>query len=50
MENNIPAMFSERFPIIAYVDFATFKKVEEMRGDVSRSRFIGKIIQKAVYC
>lgn len=49
MENNIRNLTGIRFPIIAYVDTATFKKIEEQRGDIPRSRFIGKIIQKSLH-
>ena len=48
METVIPNMIGERFPVITYVDPSTFMKIEAMRGDVSRSRFVGKMIKKAL--
>ncbi len=48
MSNDVPTMIGERFSIISYVDPATFQKIESLRGDVSRSRFIGKMIKKAL--
>lgn len=48
MSNDTPTMIGERFSIISYVDPVTFKKIEELRGDVSRSRFVGKMIKKAL--
>jgi chromosome segregation and condensation protein ScpB len=48
MSNSLPNLIGERFPVISYVDPATFQKIEELRGDVSRSRFVGKLIQKSI--
>jgi len=48
MENCIPSLIGERYPVVAYVSPATFHKIEAMRGDVSRSRFVGKMIKKAL--
>ena len=48
MSNDAPTMIGDRFSIISYVDPATFKKIEELRGDVSRSRYVGKLIQKSI--
>jgi hypothetical protein len=49
MENWMPNLIGERLPIVTYVDPVTFQKIEDLRGDVSRSRFVGKIIQKALH-
>lgn len=48
MENCLPNLIGERFPIVAYVEPAIFLEIEAMRGDVSRSRFIGRMIKKAL--
>ncbi|HEX7576133.1 MAG TPA: hypothetical protein VF360_07110 [Candidatus Methanoperedens sp.] len=48
MSNDTPNMIGDRFSIISYVDPATFQKIESMRGDVSRSRFVGKMIKKMI--
>lgn len=48
MENGTQNMIGDRFPVIAYVDPTTFNKIEELRGDISRSRFITKIIKKSI--
>lgn len=48
MENSTPNFIGERLPVMAYVDQKTFMKLEAMRGDVSRSRFVGKLIKKII--
>jgi len=48
IQNSMPTRIGERYPIISYVDPVTFLRIEEMRGDVSRSRFVGKMIQKSI--
>ncbi|HEY3361091.1 MAG TPA: hypothetical protein VGK06_04475 [Methanosarcina sp.] len=48
MESITTNMVGERFPVMAYVDPATFNKIEQQRGDVSRSRYVGKILMKAL--
>lgn len=48
MSNDTPNMIGDRFSIISYVEPATFQKIEAMRGDVSRSRFVGKLIKKII--
>jgi hypothetical protein len=48
MENSLPNLIGEKFPVIAYVDPATFSKIEALRGDVSRSRFVRKILKKSI--
>ena len=48
MSNDTQNMIGDKFSIISYVDPATFKKIEELRGDISRSRFIGRLIQKSI--
>ena len=48
MSNDTPNMIGDRFSVISYVDPATFQKIESMRGDVSRSRFVGKMIKKMI--
>jgi hypothetical protein len=48
MEKYTPNLIGERLPVMAYVDPATFQKIEAMRGDVSRSRFIGKLIKRLI--
>jgi hypothetical protein len=41
-------MFGERLQVSTYLDPETFMKLENMRGDVSRSRYVGKILMKAL--
>jgi hypothetical protein len=48
MDTYSPKMFGDKIQIAAYVDPATYNKLEQMRGDVSRSRFIGKMIKKVI--
>lgn len=48
MEKNIPKKIGYRFSVIAYVDSPTFSKIEELRGDIARSKFLGKIIQNSI--
>lgn len=48
MENNFPNLIGDKLPVIAYVDPATFSKIEALRGDISRSRFVGKILKKSI--
>jgi hypothetical protein len=48
MKTSMPAMIGDRYSIIAYVDPSIFQKIESMRGDVPRSKFIGKLIQKSL--
>ena len=48
MSNDTPNMIGDRFSIISYVDPATFQRIEALRGDVSRSRFVGKLIKKCI--
>jgi hypothetical protein len=44
MENGIKNRIGGRFSVIAYVDPTTFKKLESVRGDVSRSRYVSKLL------
>jgi hypothetical protein len=48
MKPGMPAMIGGRYSIVAYVDTAVFQKIESIRGDVPRSRFVGKLIQKGL--
>jgi hypothetical protein len=48
MENITPNMIGERLPVMAYIDIQTFMRIEEKRGDVSRSRFVGKLLKKII--
>lgn len=48
MENCTTSMIGERYPVVTYVSPETFHKIEAMRGDVSRSRFVGKLIKHGV--
>ena len=48
MKTSMPAMIGDRYSIVAYVDTAVFQKIESMRGDVPRSRFVGKLIKKII--
>jgi hypothetical protein len=41
-------MFGDRLQVSTYIDPDTFQKLEAMRGDVSRSRYVGKILMKAL--
>lgn len=41
-------MFGDRLQVSTYIDPETFKKLETMRGDVSRSRYVGKILARAL--
>jgi len=48
MEYCAPSMVGEKLQIATYVDPATFMKIESMRGDVSHSKFVGKLLQKII--
>jgi hypothetical protein len=48
MTNGLPNMVGDKLPVMAYLDPAVFMKVESMRGDVPRSKFLGKLIQKGI--
>lgn len=48
MESNMPKMFGEKLQVSTYVDPAIFLKIEAVRGDVPRSRYVGKILAKAL--
>jgi|GEM_PF-1607764 len=48
MQNYTPNLIGERLPVMAYVSPETFQKIEDMRGDVSRSRFVGKMIKESL--
>lgn len=37
-----------RFSVTAYVDPETFHRIEERRGDVTRSTFLGKLISRTL--
>lgn len=41
-------MVGDKLPVMTYIDQAVFMKIEKMRGDVPRSKFIGKLIQKSI--
>jgi hypothetical protein len=45
---NLPHMVGNKFPVMAYIDQTVLLEIEEMRGDVPRSKFIGKLIQKSI--
>jgi hypothetical protein len=48
MAEHNKSMSGNKYPVTAYVDTETFLKIEEMRGDVPRSAFLGKLITKIV--
>jgi hypothetical protein len=48
MESTIPNMIGERLPVMAYVDPDTFIKIEQQRGDVARSKYVSKLLQKII--
>ena len=48
MIKNIPKIVGDKLPVMTYVEQEVFMKIEIMRGDVPRSRFLEKIIQKTV--
>jgi len=48
MQADKPNLIGDRFPVMAYVNPETFFKIEALRGDVSRSRYVGKLIQKSI--
>jgi hypothetical protein len=48
MLHSLPQLVGDKFPVMAYIDPAVFMKIEEIRGDVPRSKFIGKLIQKSI--
>ncbi|WP_292372731.1 hypothetical protein [Methanosarcina sp. UBA411] len=48
MVNSSQNPIGEKFSVIIYVDHATFSKIETLRGDVSRSRFVRKILKKTL--
>lgn len=45
---NIPQLVGEKLPVMAYISPVLFTEIEKMRGDVPRSRFLEKIIQKSI--
>ena len=46
MESMTPNLIGERLPVMAYVDVATFMKIEQQRGDVARSKYVSKILKQ----
>lgn len=45
MENMTPNLIGERLPVMAYVDPETFMKIEQRRGDVTRSKYVSKLLK-----
>jgi len=39
-------MIGERLPLMAYVDVSTFMKIEQRRGDITRSKYVSKLLKK----
>jgi hypothetical protein len=48
MKISMPTLIGERYQVVAYVDPSVFQKIESMCDDVSRSRFVGKLIKKII--
>jgi len=48
MDGITPNLIGERLPVMTYIDPEMFLKIESMRGDVSRSKFIGKLLKKII--
>lgn len=48
MQADKPNLIGDRLPVMTYVSPETFYKIEALRGDVSRSRYVGKLIQKSI--
>jgi hypothetical protein len=48
MKRNFPNMVGNHLPVMAYIEPAIFMEIETVRGDVPRSRFLGKIIEKSI--
>lgn len=45
---DLPQRVGDKLPVMAYIDQTVFVKIETMRGDVPRSKFIRKLIQKSI--
>lgn len=41
-------MIGQKYSVTAYVDPETFVKIEEQRGDVKRSTYLGKLISRTL--
>lgn len=41
-------MLGKKYPVTAYVTPEVFAKIEEKRGDVARSYFVGKLISEVM--
>jgi hypothetical protein len=48
MTKKLPNMVGNNLPVMAYIEPAMFIKIEAMRGDVPRSKFLEKMIQKSI--
>lgn len=46
MTSTLKTMIGQKFAVTAYVDPETFQQIEEKRGDVTRSTYLGKLITK----
>jgi hypothetical protein len=46
MTGTLKTMIGQKFAVTAYVDPETFQRIEERRGDVTRSTYLGKQIAK----
>lgn len=45
---NIPHLVGEKLPVMAYISPAMLMEIETMRGDIPRSKFLEKMIQKSI--
>lgn len=48
MECITQKIYGDRLQVSTYIDQEAFRKLETVRGDVSRSRYVGKILLKAL--
>lgn len=48
ISNCAPSMNGDKVAVMSYIDPALFMKIESARGDVPRSKFIGKLISKSL--
>jgi len=48
MTGTLKTMIGQKFAVTAYVDPETFQRIEERRGDVTRSTYMGKLITKII--
>lgn len=48
MEKKLPNIVGKNMPVMAYISPTVFTEIETIRGDIPRSRFLEKIIEKSI--